>query len=123
MRVVRRIQKAVHESFNDGYIYYGFDKVKRDKNRKRVGEEFESHGKLAFRIMSARDQDYHIAGLNNASLDLKVKTTYPPNFRLLTVSKLKCVIDNLKYDVIKVDGDNDKRYLYFYLQKVGVLDE
>lgn len=117
------MQKPLHEVFNDGFLEFGHDTVLRNEYRKRIGEQFVPKGKLAYKELSARDQDYQMAGLNNASLDLKLKTMFPPPFRNISKSKLKCVIDNVKYDVIKADGDSDKRYLYFYLQKVGVLDE
>ncbi len=123
MRIKRQIQKPIHKTFNDGFLQYGYDQIKRDENRKRIGETFVGEGKLAFSEMSARDEDYQMAGYNNASLDLKIETLCPPNLKNVSASKLKCVIDNIKYDVIKVDRDKDKRYLYFYLQKVGVLDE
>jgi len=58
-----------------------------------------------------------------ASLDLKVKTRLPPSFKNVKKTSLKAKIENLVYDVITVDWDNDKRYLYFYLQEVGVADE
>lgn len=117
----RRIQKPLHEVFNDGFLEYGHDTVKRSPTGKRIGEQFTSEGKLAFKELSAREQDFILAGAMGASLDIKVKTYLPPSFRNVSKSDLKCVIENNKYDVIKADNDN--RYLYFYLQKVGVLDE
>lgn len=123
MRITRKTQGPIHKAFNDGFLRYGHDKVKRDESLKRTGFEFTEEGKLAFSEMSARDQDYQMAGINNASLDLKVETMRPPSFKNISLSKMKCVIEGIKYDVIKVDSDKDKRYLFFYLQKVGVLDE
>jgi SPP1 family predicted phage head-tail adaptor len=118
----RKIQKPLHEVFNDGFLNYGKDTTNR-VNGKRVGETFNVKGKLAYHLMSARDEDHQMAGSMSARLDLKVKTRYPPNFRSVTKSDLKCAIDQVKYDVIQVDYDSKKRYLYFYLQEVGVLDE
>jgi hypothetical protein len=123
MRLKRRIQQPVHEVFRDGFLQYGYDTPKRNERGKRVGEDFVPSGKLAFKELTARDQDYEMAGASSSSLDLKLKTYRPPSFRNVTKSNMKCVIDGIKYDVIKVDGDNQKRYLYFYLQKVGVLNE
>lgn len=117
----RRIQKPVHEVFNDGYLQYGHDAIQRNSRGKRIGEQFTSEGKLAFKELSARDEDYVFAGAMGASLDIKVKTYLPPSFKNVSKSDLKCVIESNKYDVIK--ADSDQRYLYFYLQKVGVLDE
>ena len=123
MRLQRRIQKPLHEVFNDGFLSYGHNTVIRNDTRKRIGEQFTAEGKLAFKLLSARDQDYEFAGIKGASLDLKVKTPFPPSFRNITKSNLKCLIDGNIYDVIKVDGDSDRRYLYFYLQNVGVFNE
>jgi len=123
VRLQRQIQKPVHETFNDGFLSYGHNVVLRNSTGKRTGESFTEKGKLAFKLVSVRDQDYELAGSMNASLDLKVKTPFPPSFRNVTRSNLKCVSENVLYDVIKVDWDSNKRYLYFYLQKVGVLDE
>lgn len=120
MRLQRRIQKPVHEVFNDGFLEYGHDVTER-VDGKRVGGNFTPKGKLAYQELSARDQDYEMAGFSNSTLDLKVKTYLPPSFRNITKTNLKCVIDNVKYDVIK--SDSDKKYLFFYLQKVGVLGE
>jgi hypothetical protein len=69
--------------------------------------------------MSCRDSDYQMAGLMGASLDLKVKTLYPPSFRNINKSKLKVIVSGVEYDVIKVDSDSAKNYLFFYLQEVG----
>jgi hypothetical protein len=116
----RQIQKPEHEVFNDGFLTYGHDTTKRIGG-KRVGEDFTAEGKLAYKELSARGEDHQMAGMMNASLDLKVKTMYPPPFRNITKTNLKCLIDNRKFDVIDVDWDAEKRYLYFYLQEVGVV--
>ncbi|WP_337970141.1 head-tail adaptor protein [Virgibacillus salexigens] len=119
----RRRQKPVHEVFNDGFMKYGRKKTKRNEARKRIGEEFSEEGKLAFHLLTAREEDYRFAGLMSASLDLKVKTRFPPSFKNVRKTNLKVVIEEIEYDVIDVDRDNDKRYLYFYLQEVGVTSE
>jgi SPP1 family predicted phage head-tail adaptor len=115
--------KPYRETFNDGFLSYGHKQTQRSTTGKRIGEVFTEEGKLAFKEMSCRDSDYQMAGIMGVSLDLKVKTLYPPSFRNINKSKLKVVIDNVEYDVIKVDPDAEKRYLYFYLQKVGVIGE
>lgn len=119
----RKIQRPVHEVFNDGFLDYGHNQTLRNETKKRIGETFTSEGKLAFKLLSAREEDYHFAGSMGASLDLKVKTRLPPSFKNVRKNSLKARIENLVYDVITVDRDNDKRYLYFYLQEVGVADE
>ncbi|SFA50937.1 phage head-tail adaptor, putative, SPP1 family [Parageobacillus thermantarcticus] len=113
--------KPYRETFNDGFLSYGHKQTQRSATGKRIGEAFTEEGKLAFKEMSCRDQDYHMAGIMGASLDRKVKTLYPPSFRTINKNKLKVVIDNIEYDVITVDSDG--MYLYFYLQEVGAINE
>jgi SPP1 family predicted phage head-tail adaptor len=111
--------KNYRETFNDGFLQFGHKQTQRSKTGKRIGESFTAEGKLAFKEMSCRDSDYQMAGLMGASLDLKVKTLYPPSFRGINKSKLKVIVSGVEYDVIKVDSDSDKNYLFFYLQEVG----
>jgi SPP1 family predicted phage head-tail adaptor len=113
------LMKNYRETFNDGFLQYGHKLTQRSENRKRIGESFTAEGKLAFKEMSCRDSDYQMAGLMGASLDLKVKTLYPPSFRSIKKSKLKVIVSGAEYDVIKVDSDSAKNYLFFYLQEVG----
>jgi SPP1 family predicted phage head-tail adaptor len=113
--------KPYRETFNDGYLVYGHKQTQRSNTGKRIGEVFTGEGKLAFKEMSLRDQDYQMAGIMGVSLDRKVKTLYPPSFRTINKNKLKVVISNIEYDVITVDSDG--MYLYFYLQEVGVIHE
>jgi hypothetical protein len=117
------ITKPIHEVFNDGYLDYGYKQTQRSPTGKRIGEVFVAKGKLAFKELSCRDSDYQMAGLMRASLALKVKTPYPPSFRMISKSKLKVVISGIEYDVINVDSDPGKRYLFFYLQEVGAIGE
>jgi SPP1 family predicted phage head-tail adaptor len=107
------------EVFNDGYLVYGRKKTQRSSNAKRVGDLFVQEGKLAYKEVSARESDFQMSGLMGAKLDLKVKTLYPPSFKSLNKNKLTVIIQDVGYDVIKVDPDNVNRHLYFYLQEVG----
>jgi SPP1 family predicted phage head-tail adaptor len=111
------------ETFNDGFLKYGHKQTQRSDTGKRIGETFTEEGKLAFKELSCRDSDYQMAGIMGASLDLKVKTLYPPSFRRINKSKIKVIVSGVEYDVIKVDSDSNKIYLYFYLQEVGVIGE
>jgi len=117
----RQQQPPLHEVFNDGLLIYGHKQTQRSSTGKRIGEAFISEGTLAFKEISRRDNDFQFAGMMGASLDLKVKTQYPPSFRNVNKAKLNVIINNIEYDVIKVDSDNLKRHLYFYLQEVGGL--
>ncbi|EKS8371205.1 phage head-tail adapter protein [Bacillus thuringiensis] len=111
------VQKAYRETFNDGYLVYGYKKTERSEEGKRVGEIFQEEGRLAYQDMSIRDSDYQMVGVVTTGLDVKVKTLYPPSFKKTNKNKLKVKVDEVEYDVIKVDPDATKRYLYFYLQQ------
>lgn len=115
--------KQIHQTFNDGYLKYGHKTTSRTDRGKRIGDVFNEEGSLAFALLNARDSDYQFAGAMGSSLDLKVKTLYPPSFRNINKNKLICMIGTVEFDVIKVDHDKDKRYLYFYLQEVGEIGE
>lgn len=119
----RRIERPIHQVFNDGFLRYGRIKTIRNEARKKIGEKFSEEGKLAFQLMSAREEDFRRVGIMGYSLDKKVKTWFPPAFKNVRKNDLKAVIENIEYDVIDVDRDNNKRYLYFYLQEVGVANE
>ncbi|GGD05404.1 phage head closure protein [Pontibacillus salipaludis] len=121
--MLRKVQKPIHQVFNDGYLYYGRDVTQRSGVGKRIGEEFVQEGKLAYQLMDGREQDYEMANTMGSSLDLKVKTPYPPSFINVRKSNLKVRINQIEYSVIYVDFDHSRRLLYFYLQEVGAVNE
>lgn len=116
------MNKRIRKTFNDGYLHYGHRKTVRT-NGKKTGTEFISEGRLAFSELSIREQDYQVANMSTSSLDLKVETMYPPFFKRVRKSKLKVLINDVEYDVLKVDSDYGKNFLYFYLQEVGAMNE
>jgi hypothetical protein len=113
------VMKQYRETFNDGYLQYGYTETARSERGKRIGSSFSAKGNLAFKEMSCRNEDYELASSMNANLDRKVKTMFPPSFREISKNLLKVVIDEVEYDVIEVDSDQGRRYLFFRLQKVG----
>ncbi len=116
------MNKRIRKTFNDGYLLYGHRKTVRT-NGKKTGTEFTSEGRLAFNELSIREQDYQIADIATSRLDLKLETFYPPFFKSIKKNKLKVLIETVEYDVIKVDSDYGKNFLYFYLQEVGEISE
>lgn len=110
-----------YDTLNDGFLIYGTDETIQSDKGKNIGETFTQRGRLAYQEMSCRDEDYEMAQkINSSVLNLKVRTHCPPQLRKGSRSNLKVIIDGMKYDVIKVDSDREKLYLYFYLQEVGV---
>ncbi|KAA0547572.1 phage head-tail adapter protein [Bacillus sp. BGMRC 2118] len=119
----RQIQKPLHETFNDGVLQYGHKTTQRTVTKKRIGEIFTPTGTLYFKEMSYRESDYQMANTLGSRLDLKVKTPYPPSFRKNDKNKLVVLIDGQEFETIHVDHDLAKKYLFFYLQKVGGQNE
>ncbi|EOH96383.1 phage head closure protein [Enterococcus pallens] len=107
----------IRETFNDGVMYYGRNKDILSDKKKIIGKEFAKEGKLFFRELSIRDQDYRVADGIGKVVDMKIKTVYPPSFKKVAKHNLVGKIDGSIYEVFKVDHDSN--YLYFYLTKVG----
>ncbi|MFC0525779.1 phage head-tail adapter protein [Pontibacillus salicampi] len=119
----RNIQRPIHQVFNDGFLYYGHDETQRNSTGKRIGDKFIQNGMLAYQLMDGREEDYEMANTQGNSLDLKVKTPFPPSFYNVPKTNLKVYIEDIEYHVITVDFDRGRRFLFFYLQEVGVADE
>lgn len=115
--------KRLRETFNDGILEYGQRITMRTDTGKRIGDQFVSEGRLWFKEMSHRETDYRLADALGTKLDMKVKTLFPPTFNKKNKVKLVIFIDEIEYETIRVDHDDSKAYLYFYLRKVGEKDE
>lgn len=110
-----------YESFNDGLLSYGTKETKLSATNKPIGYTFKEQGNLFFSELSARDQDFELAKTKGKELELKIKTFYPPQLmpREIDKSDLILIIDNIEYETFKVDSDADKKYLFWYLSKIG----
>ena len=111
-----------HDPFNDGYMEFGKRQTKFSSTMKNIGSEFVSQGHFAYSEMSAREQDYSMVDSLGGTLDLKLKTMYPPHFENLQHSDLTSLLVKAKetlFEVVKVDKDRHKGNLFWYLQKVG----
>lgn len=115
--------KKIRDVLNDGFIQYGTKETERSSKGKRIGEKFVPMGRLAYQEMSCRDEDYEMAKVLSAVLSLKIRTLCPPRLRKYNKNKLKVIVEGTEYDVIKVDSDREKMYLYFYLQEVGAREQ
>lgn len=69
--------------------------------------------KLFYKIEAIRQQDIEVMLQMDNSLSLKVKTRLD---KTVTTSQ-KVVINNVLYDIIRLDPDIYNRELYFYLEK------
>lgn len=99
--------KQNHPVYKDGVLEYGEITTIYDNAKKKIGESFAVVEKLMFENMSRREQDYLLANTLGKTLDLKVKVP----FRKLETDK-KIRINNLIYDIYKIDEDDFNTYVY-----------
>ena len=102
--------KVKHSTYNEGFLEYGSIKTIRNIQKIKIGEKFESIGKLPFQTMTIRDNDNYVANSLGYTINKKVKVPYrslPKN--------IKIKIDDEIYDVVKKDS-SDNINLYIYLQ-------
>lgn len=104
-----------HETYNDGFIYYGLIKIKRNSKKEKIGEEIEIIGKRPFEYVNIRDSDNNIADSLGYTIDKKIKI---PLSELPENIKIKVNNDNTLYEVKKRDSSDNKN-IYLYLQKVS----
>ena len=107
-----------HETFNDGVLRYGYMEPVLNSFKKKLGEVFKDKGILFFKRLSSREADVIRCSSLGYSLDIKLKVPYRPN--ITTTDKV--FIENINYDIIYLDEDN-KRYIYLYLQKAGIKND
>lgn len=117
------MNKQIRETLNDGILFYGRNVTQRSTTGKNIGTEFKQEGKLHFQEMSHREQDYRLVDALTSTLDLKVKTYYPPDFKNIPKTDLIVRIGTTQYEVIRADPDKARVYLFLYLQKVGEIDD
>lgn len=113
------MNQTLRKVFNDGILIYGHNQTERSETGKKIGDVFTEEGRLHFREVSSREQDYRLVDALSSTLDLKVETRYPPHFKNVQKSDLIIKINKVIYEVIRVDPDETKSFLFFYLQKVG----
>lgn len=106
------------ERLIDGLLSYGKTETIRDSKRKQIGEKFNSKGDLYFNYKSIRQSDYDLYGTTDQSLDLKIYSFFDKDVE----KSHKVLIEKTLYNVTKIDPTNDRKYMYWYLTKVGDLD-
>ncbi|MGL9969367.1 hypothetical protein [Enterococcus sp. DIV1420a] len=110
-----------YESLNAGLLTYGKKHTRLSVTKKVLGYEFIPEGELYFNELNAREQDYDLAKAKGKELELKLKTFYPPSLHKKNKPNYLLVIDGTEYEAFKVDCDQDKRYLFWYLSRMGNL--
>ena len=117
------MNKRIRETLNDGVLFYGRNETLRSGTGKNIGTKFIQQGFLHFNEKSHRERDYRLVDALSSTLDLKVKTHYPPDLRNVQKNDLVVRIGTTEYEVIQADPDETKTHLYFYLQKVGEVND
>ena len=113
--MIRR-NKYTHDELNSGQLSYGSDKHTRDAAGKRTGSTFEIAGVLNFKNMSLRESDYNLYDAIDKVIARKVKVYYVPGIE----KNHKVILEGEKYDITRIDPDNEKTFLYLYLERVNV---
>lgn len=105
------------ELLNDGLLFYGETKTKRDALKKVIATEFISSGRLFFNYagINQRFDEWTVGNLSEVTL--KVKTYFDRGIH----KSHKVSIDGVLYEILAMDPTNDRKYIFLFLKKVGVL--
>lgn len=111
---MRRNRSVVEELLNDGLMLFGQRKTDRNNVGKKTGESFIQDGSLYFNFQTINRQfDEHIVG-HIENVDIKIKCYY--------TNKLKkshlVVIEDEKYEIVEMDPDRSKKYVFLFLRKL-----
>ncbi|MCR1955393.1 phage head closure protein [Clostridioides mangenotii] len=114
-----RFNRNNGEELNSGILFYGTKETKRDNLGKNPKTKFIDEGRLKFKYKSIREMDYNqYYGISN-KLDIKVKAYYVKN---IEESHIVQIADDY-FDIVKIDYDNERMYMYLYLAKRRSLDD
>lgn len=114
-----RFNRNNGEELNSGLLFYGTKETKRDSLGKNPKSVLIDEGRLRYKYKSIREMDFkQYYGIAN-KLDIKVKTYYVKNIEESHIVK----IDKEFFDIVKIDYDNERKYMYLYLVRRGSLDD
>lgn len=108
----RRRNNNLLEKLRDGQLEIGNESTER-VNGKLVGKTFQPSVSLAFNFADIREQDHEIFSDFSKVEALKVKTYCIPDYK----RKNKVKLEDKLYDIVKVDADNDRMYMFWYLER------
>ena len=114
-----RFNRNNGEELNSGLLLYGTKETVRDSLGKNPKTDLTVEGRLKFKYKSIREMDYNqYYGISN-KLDIKVKAYYVMNIEESHIVK----IDKYFFDIVKIDYDNERKYMYLYLARKRSLDD
>ncbi|WP_304341254.1 hypothetical protein [Metaclostridioides mangenotii] len=118
-RYKMRFNRNNGEELNSGLLFYGTKETKRDSLGKNPKSVLIDEGRLRFKYKSIREMDFkQYYGISN-KLDIKVKAYYVKNIEESHIIK----IDKDFFDIVKIDYDNERKYMYLYLARKRSLDD
>lgn len=109
------------KTYKDGFVSVIEKKTIRNATKKVIGYENVEIIKLRFAELSCREMDMQLVNSVGKQLDRKIETLYAPIFKRKDVDNLTLKLRGVSYSIIK--ADRFKNSMYFYLQKVGGLDD
>lgn len=112
--MIRR-NKYTQEELNSGQLSYGSDKHIRE-GAKLVDSVFQVVGILNYRNMSLRESDYSLYETIDKVIARKVKVYYVPGIE----KTHKVMLEGEKYDITRIDPDNERIFMYLYLERVNI---
>lgn len=108
------------KNFNDGLLEYGTSKVDRDITGSKTGKKvFSNLGDAFFEFESIRQDDFIQYDAERNKTHLKVSTYFLPGVEKATTVK----IEDTVYELNKIDPTKDRREMYWYLTKLGDLED
>lgn len=105
--------------FNDGLLDFGTYDTERDESGAKKGKVFKSKGTAYFENESIRQSDVEMYHSKHSTVSLKVSTYFVPGVE----ESLKVKIDNVLYELLKIDPTKDRKLMYWYLGKLGDLED
>lgn len=114
------IKRFNTKNFNDGLMIYGTSVIERDNSGSKTGKKvFSKIGNAFFEFESIRQDDFiQYEGQRNKT-HLKVSTYFIKDVEKATTVK----IDDSVYEVNKIDPTKDRKLMYWYLTKLGDLED
>lgn len=107
-----RYNKNNGEELNSGRLFFGKKRTIRDSRKKLIRTELDIAGSLKFKIKTFKRDDFEQYFGIDKKVDLKIKTYNVRGFEESHVIQ----IDNKFYDIVTIDFDPERRYMFLYLQ-------
>lgn len=111
---MRRVRSSIEDLLNDGLLDFGQRKTNRSITGKKDGELFVKDGSLFFnyQTVNRKFDEYLVGHIEN--VDMKIKCYYTNELNKSHI----VVIDEKKFEIIEMDPDRNKKYVFLFLRKL-----